>query len=46
MFNNWTDIILSFIHFILTLIWSGGFVLKKEEKKNHLSCRLSKIKNH
>lgn len=44
MSNNWTDIILSFIHFILTLIWSGGIVLKKE--KNHLSCRLSKIKTH
>lgn len=40
MFNNWTDIILSFIHFILTLIWSGGIVLKKEEKKTicHVGC--------
>lgn len=39
MSNNWTDVILSFIHLILTLIWSGGIVLKKKKQNIcHVGC--------
>lgn len=43
MSNNWTDVILSFIHLIFDpdLEWRHCF---KKEKTKHLSCRLSKIK--